>query len=469
SHCHFQSAPARAKLDGNRGAVEDHQKVEPQQEQQKQAMLRQLHSLKSQVSRLQCRCDELVLLNQQLEGRGSSLAADTEDILEYLRGQLSEKASNCQQLQEELRCLREAHEAEQRAYSERAEAQRREHQDMKENLESDLLSLQGKLTALEEYRLLKEELAAKFAELELQTNGEQAHQRQELYDLDRSGVVTKDAQRKEILRRVTDVAAELRTASRRQQVETGRLTIQANAELNRRLREISDAVAHLVGVGDEARSRERENLTEIDVLAGVEREMTARTQGSLKKIRLLADGCRRLDTQLIDMEERSEAAQTVASEHGRLRQQVVELNQAAAAARDRLSRATADLHEISTRASNVSRCGRRLRRQLMRCSADVNEALASLLMPDDELTEAEAVFRRRRMLARLLDLLLTAARIGLGPKPESLGQRRAVSAPNKLLIAARNARHPAAYARPSTTALPPQCPFVSQRLVEFGL
>ena len=68
----------------------------------------------------------------------------------------------------------------------------------------------GKLASLEEFRVQREELMAKFAALEAQLAAQEQASKETVYQLERKQVIDKDRLKKEVVVRVNQVAAEFR-------------------------------------------------------------------------------------------------------------------------------------------------------------------------------------------------------------------------------------------------------------------
>ncbi|PAA48335.1 hypothetical protein BOX15_Mlig022018g1, partial [Macrostomum lignano] len=415
-----KSSRAQSGATGQAGAGAKLAPALPDKREQ-EAKLRQLKDLQRRVSGLQRRCDELELLNDQLKSKRVTVSGDMEEITEYLRDRVSEKTNTCAELQEELRALQEAYEKDQKSYEERMEKQKKEFRDTKEQLEQDGFTLQSKLTTLDEYRIQKEEMHEKFQEMDEKMKRQEEIHKEEIYLLERETVVQKDSLRKEMVEKVNDVASEFRKVSNRQMAETTRKTIEENAALNRQLGSLSEKITGLIEENDKVKAKEKEQQREIEVLESIEKEMLAKTANSLKTIRSLADACRDRDTQLIDMEERAEAGDSVQSEHSLLGAQAESQSQELVAMRTETSNQLTELDRLAELARQTARIHRRFQRLLRQSERAVSDAF-STLTPDEEMTEAEAVILRRKMLVSLLELLHMAARVGLGPEPASLGR-----------------------------------------------
>ena len=155
----------------------------------------------------------------------------------------------------------------------------------------------GKLASLEEFRVQREELMAKFAALEAQLAAQDQAQKETVYQLERKQVIDKDRLKKEVVVRVNQVAAEFRyrrqlfchqlsccrlfctsrsfleftlfyyrKLSNKQMAETTKRTIRENVGLTAQLSKMSEKTVEIIQVlaSPSIRERERDLVTVIE-------------------------------------------------------------------------------------------------------------------------------------------------------------------------------------------------------------
>ena len=152
----------------------------------------QIRDLETRLVRYQRKCDSLELRNKEFEESFEHHSSDKKEIVSFLKKQLENRADEIADLQEKLIGLQQAKDAEKDHYEVQLATLRTEMQEIKDQLTSENMVLGGKLASLEEFRVQKEDLLAKFAKLEDQLiEQEQAHKEQ-IYNLEKKAVVDKD-------------------------------------------------------------------------------------------------------------------------------------------------------------------------------------------------------------------------------------------------------------------------------------
>lgn len=158
----------------------------------KEFYLIQIRDLEARLVRYQKKCDQLELKNKEFEDNFEQHSTDKKEIVSFLKKQLEQRADEIADLQERLIGLQQAKDTEKDHYEVQLATLRTEMQEIKDQLTSENMVLGGKLASLEEFRVQKEELLAKFAKLEDQlVEQEQAHKEQ-IYNLEKKAVVDKD-------------------------------------------------------------------------------------------------------------------------------------------------------------------------------------------------------------------------------------------------------------------------------------
>lgn len=166
--------------------------VESISELTKEFYLIQIRDLELRLVRYQKKCDQLELKNKEYEDNFEQHSTDKKEIVSFLKKQLEHRADEIADLQERLIGLQQAKDTEKDHYEVQLATLRTEMQEIKDQLTSENMVLGGKLASLEEFRVQKEELLAKFAKLQDQlVEQEQAHNDQ-IYNLEKKAVVDKD-------------------------------------------------------------------------------------------------------------------------------------------------------------------------------------------------------------------------------------------------------------------------------------
>ena len=152
----------------------------------------QIRDLETRLARYQRKCDQLELKNREYEENFEQHSSDKKEIVSFLKKQLENRADEIADLQERLIGLQQAKDTEKDHYEVQLATLRTEMQEIKDQLTSENMVLGGKLASLEEFRVQKEDLLAKFAKLEDQLLEQEQSHKEQIYNLEKKAVVDKD-------------------------------------------------------------------------------------------------------------------------------------------------------------------------------------------------------------------------------------------------------------------------------------
>ena len=152
----------------------------------------QIRDLEARLARYQKKCDEIELRNAEFKDNFDEQALDKKEIVSFLKKQLEQRADDIADLQERLIGLQQAKDTEKDHYEVQLATLRTEMQEIKDQLTSENMVLGGKLASLEEFRVQKEELLAKFAKLEEQLVEQEESHKEQIYMLEKKAVVYND-------------------------------------------------------------------------------------------------------------------------------------------------------------------------------------------------------------------------------------------------------------------------------------
>lgn len=158
----------------------------------KEYFLIQIRDLEERLARYQKKCDELELANQDYRSQYEQQTTDKKEIVSFLKKQLEQRADEIADLQDRLIGLQQAKDSEKDQYEVQLATLRTEMQEIKDQLTSENMVLGGKLASLEEFRVQKEDLMAKFAKMEEELEKQQKEHKDVIYNLERKAVVDKD-------------------------------------------------------------------------------------------------------------------------------------------------------------------------------------------------------------------------------------------------------------------------------------
>lgn len=162
----------------------------------------------------------------------------------------------------------------------------------------------AKLTSLEEFKSQKEELLTKLENLQQHIDYLELDHKNKLNELEKKGIIDKDRLKKEMVVKVSQVAAEFRRVSNKQMADTTKRTIKENVSISNQLQKMSEKVVDLVEENDQSKLKDKINKQQIELLEENEKELAKKNVSNLKVIRLLTEKCRTQETLIIDLEEK---------------------------------------------------------------------------------------------------------------------------------------------------------------------
>jgi len=411
----------KGKKSGKASASGGGGKSEHLSELSKEFYLIQIRDLENRLGRYQKKCDELTVKNGQFREQYDQMATDKKEIVSFLKQSLEQRGDEIADLNDRLIGLQQARDSEKEQYETGMQQLRTEFQETKDQLTSENMILGGKLASLEEFKVQKEDLMAKFAAMEGRLGEQEEHHKGIIYSLERKQVVDKDRLKKEMVHRVNQVASEFRKVSNKQMAETTKRTIRENVSINAQLAKMSDKTMELITENDDVKVKDKKNRQTCELLEINEKEFAKKNHSNQKIIRMLTEKCKSLEGMLAELEERENEYQGLESENDMLRQQIE-------AVRDELQSISKDhelleddLQGLQTDLSTERKGNKKLEKVLLDCADALKTALRKNTSEDVEETVSSKVLKRDNMLEQLLVLLNSAAAIGLGPKAQDLG------------------------------------------------
>ena len=160
------------------------------------------------------------------------------------------------------------------------------------------------MTALEEFKSQKEELLFKLDSLEKEIEFLKQDHSDKITAIEKKVIMDKDRLKKEMIVKVSQVAAEFRRVSNKQMTDTTKRTIKENVSINNQLHKMSEKTIDLIEANDNYKIKDKVLRTQIDLLEDNEKELTRKNVSGLKVIRLLTEKCRNQEAIINEYEEK---------------------------------------------------------------------------------------------------------------------------------------------------------------------
>ncbi|XP_062815949.1 cilia- and flagella-associated protein 157 isoform X1 [Anolis carolinensis] len=376
-------------------------------EHSREFYLIQIRDLEKRLARYQKKWDELQLSEELFRTEYEKMIADNKEIVSFLKKTLNQRVDEIADLTLQLQNLQQAKDIEKDAFEAQLAQLRHEFQETKDVLTAENMTLSAKLAALEEFRIQKDEIMAKFADLEDQLKKQEEDHKATIYNLEKKAVIDKERLKKDMLHRVNAVAAEFRKVSNNQMAETTKRTIRENVAISIQLTKITEQSLHLIQENDRLKEAHAEALQQLRLLEQNEKLMARNSVSNHKVIWMLTNKCKELQDQVDEyVQMRKAMAQTQESN-----ERLEEIN---AALREELNALKVDIarkqseHEDRVKAFQDEHERRMFAERVLRhMSAGLKEILAQLPCDEDEDGGLDVVFQVRRndALQGLLKLL----------------------------------------------------------------
>ncbi|XP_032274424.1 cilia- and flagella-associated protein 157 [Phoca vitulina] len=252
----------------------------------------QIRDLEDRLARYQRKWDELAVQEKLFRQEFEQLANNKKEIVAFLKRTLNQRVDEITDLNEQLQSLQLAKEMEKDAFEAQLAQVRHEFQETKDQLTTENIILGGKLAALEEFRLQKEELTEKFVSLEDQLRKQESEYKDYVYNLEKKSVLDKDRLRKEIIQRVNLVATEFRKVATNQMWDTTKRAIMENNTVTLQLSKISRQGMQLLQENEQLKDTQDKLCKQLNLLENTQKVMARHSRGHHKVILMLTEKCR---------------------------------------------------------------------------------------------------------------------------------------------------------------------------------
>ncbi|XP_063702904.1 cilia- and flagella-associated protein 157 [Culicoides brevitarsis] len=210
--------------------------------------------LNNKLSRLRAHTTKLEEKNEELESKMRQMEEDKSDTTAYLNRTLNEKLNTISELEDKLSELSKVRDAENIEFKKVLSEREAKYKAMHDQLTSEIKLLTGKLNSMEEFRIQRDELLAKFDAQETELKEQHKRHKAILYEMERKVILDKDLLRKDVENKLLQLSTEFTKSSEiRVAAHTQRLVrenIALNNEMDRmiytheRLRREYDEMKH---------------------------------------------------------------------------------------------------------------------------------------------------------------------------------------------------------------------------------
>ncbi|CAD7667979.1 unnamed protein product [Nyctereutes procyonoides] len=368
----------------------------------------QIRDLEDRLARYQRKWDELAVQEKLFRQEFEQLANNKKEIVAFLKHTLNQRVDEITDLNEQLQSLQLAKEMEKDAFEAQLAQVRHEFQETKDQLTTENIILGGKLAALEEFRLQKEELTEKFESLEDQLRKQESEYKDYVYNLEKKSMLDKDRLRKEIIQHVNLVATEFRKVATSQMWDTTKRAIVENNTITLQLSKISKHGMQLLQENEQLKGIQDKLCKQLDLLENTQKVMARHSRGHHKIILMLTEKCREQEQGTAEAEQLRLQLSQLEQSLGQLQQD----NQALRSQRDQLNlqleKQQAEAQQLQQELTKEQKVQASLETALAQATFFLQDILQR--QPDEEDGDFDVMFQlqRKEMLQQLLAMLSSA-------------------------------------------------------------
>ncbi|XP_072816264.1 cilia- and flagella-associated protein 157 isoform X2 [Vicugna pacos] len=374
----------------------------------KKAPLRRPHRGSLRGRGYQRKWDELAVQEKLFRQEFEQLANNKKEIVAFLKRTLNQRVDEIADLNEQLQSLQLAKEMEKDAFEAQLAQVRHEFQETKDQLTTENIILGGKLAALEEFRLQKEELTEKFTLLEDQLRKQESEYKDYVHNLEKKSVLDKDRLRKEIIQRVNLVASEFHKVAKNQMWDTTKRAIMENNAVTLQLTKVSRQGMQLLQENEQLRGTQDNLCKQLELLENSQKVMARHSKGHQKIILMLTEKCREQQQGMAEAEQ----LRLLLSQQEQGLLQLQKDNQALRSQRDQmnlqLEQQQAEVQWLQQQLTEEQKARASLEKALAQATSFLRDIMQ--MQPDKEDGDFDVVFQlqRKEMLQQLLVMLSSA-------------------------------------------------------------
>ncbi|XP_040591563.1 cilia- and flagella-associated protein 157 [Mesocricetus auratus] len=377
-------------------------------EELKEFYHKQIQDLEDRLARYQRKWDELAVQEKLFRQEFEQLANNKKEIVAFLKRTLNQRVDEITDLNDQLQSLQLAKEMEKDAFEAQLAQVRHEFQETKDQLTTENIALGGKLAALEEFRLQKEELMDKYLMLEEQLQRQESEYKDYVYNLEKKSVLDKDRLRKEIIQRVNLVATEFRKVATNQMWETTRRAILENNNVTLQLSWMSQQGVQLLQENEHLRGIQDKLYQQVELLESTQEIMARNSRGHQKVILMLTEKCRQQRQGTKEAEElrlllsqMEQNLQKLQKDNQTLRGEKEQLEQ-------QLSKQQAELNRLQQELTEEQKAHGSLKAVLAQATSLLHSIVQMRTDAEDGDFDVVLQLQRKEMLQQLLALLSSA-------------------------------------------------------------
>ncbi|KAG5671991.1 hypothetical protein PVAND_002155 [Polypedilum vanderplanki] len=267
--------------------------------------------INKKLTRLRAHNVKIEEKNEELEMRMKQMEEDRQDVTAFLNRTLKEKVSTIQELEDKLTELKKVRHEENENFKKKNLEWENKYKMMHDNLQSEIKLLTGKLNSMEEFRLQRDDLIAKFDAQDFELKDQAKKHKAILYEMERKVILDKERMRKDVENKLLELSNEFtKTSDLRIAASTQRL-VRENIALNNDMDRILVMQSRLQRENEEMAKKHKEIIGQYDANVLEKKRLIKTCEQQLEIIKKLtkeSEDAKNLNNYLLEIKRSHEVA-----------------------------------------------------------------------------------------------------------------------------------------------------------------
>ncbi|XP_055904950.1 cilia- and flagella-associated protein 157 [Eupeodes corollae] len=258
--------------------------------------------LNNKLSRLRSHLAKTDEINEDLTEKLRHLNEDRTDVTAHLDRTLVEKVETIHELDERLTELSKVRDSETLSFTEKIKEWETKYKSMHEQLTSEIKLLNGKLNSLEEFRVQRDTLLAKFDEQEQALKEHQRMHKEAMYEMENKAMIEKDALKKEVQNKLLQLSEDFTRSSEIRNAGYTRRLIRENIALTKEIGNLIKAQLKMMEEHSEMKAKTKSIVEEFKANEEMKRHLILTCQNKIEIIEQLTSSYEKLKIKFINLQ-----------------------------------------------------------------------------------------------------------------------------------------------------------------------
>ncbi|XP_037956446.1 cilia- and flagella-associated protein 157 [Teleopsis dalmanni] len=257
--------------------------------------------LNQKLARLRSHLHNLEEKNINIAEKLRELEEDHTDVAAYLERTLADRNEYILEIEERLTEIIKIRETEKREAAEKIKDLEAKYKGMHDQLTSEIKLLNGKLNSLDEFRITRDILLAKFEDQEIELAEKDRAQKELLFQMEQKAIVEKDALKKEIEAKLLQVSEDFTRSSEIRNAGYTRRLIRENIALQKEIDKLVFAQIKIQKQLEQQVVRYKEMENEYDASTEIKMHLIRTSQNKIHLIEKMTNNYERMKTKCLEM------------------------------------------------------------------------------------------------------------------------------------------------------------------------